>query len=106
MMEAVAHNYYRGRWPEEPIPAGEPTWLFYEADRLADAVLRTVDLCGDGRVARNSVALEQRLGDKCPSLIGCSLDEFFAHAELEEISREQFEEWWEKGVDTPFWFPR
>ena len=44
--------------------------------------------------------------DECPSLIDCSLDDFFAVADLDEISREQFEEVWTKGVDTPFWFVR
>jgi hypothetical protein len=106
MREIVAHDYYRGRWPEEPVPDGEPTWLFYEVDKLADAVLRTVDVFADGRVARNSVTLEQRYGDKCPSLIDCSLEDLFASGKLEETSREQFEEWWTKGMDTPFWFVR
>ena len=106
MTETVAHEHYRGRWPDEPVPDLEPTWLFYEVDKAADAVLRTVEVFADGRVARNSVALEQRHGDKCPSLMGCSLDDFFGVARLEGITREQFEEWWAKGVDTPFWFVR
>jgi len=106
MTEIVAHDYYRGRWPEEPIPDGEPIWLFYEVDKLADAVLRTVHVFADGRVARNSVVLEQRHGDQCPSLIDCSLGDLFDGGKLEEISREQFEEWWTKGIDVPVWFVR
>lgn len=100
------HHYYCGRWPEEPVPDGEPTWLFYEVDIEADAVLRTADVFADGQVARNSVALEERHGDKCSSLIDCSLECLFADGKLQEISHEQFEECWTKGVDTPFWFPR
>jgi len=106
MTEIVAHDYYRGRWPEELVPDGEPIWLFYEIARLADSVLRTVGVFADGRVARNSVELEQRHGDKCPSLIDCSLEDLFDGGKLEEISREQFEEWWTKGTDTPIWFVR
>jgi hypothetical protein len=106
MTKGEVRDYYRGRWPEEPVPEGEPIWLFYEVDKVADVVLRTVDIFPDGRVARNSVVLEQRHGDECPSLIDCSLGDLFANAKLEEISREQFEEWWVKGVDTPFWFVR
>jgi hypothetical protein len=69
-------------------------------------VLRTVHVFADGRIARNSIALEERHGDKCPSLIDGSLEPLFADGKLEEILREQFEKWWTKGVDTPFWFPR
>jgi hypothetical protein len=78
--------------------------LLYEVDRAADAVLRTVEVFADGRVARNSIALEERHGDKCRSLIGTSLDGLLPW--VEEITCEQFEEWWTKGVDTPFWFVR
>ena len=106
MSDTVVYDYYRGRWPQEQVPKGEPLWLFYEVDKVAGAVLRTVDVFPDGRIARNSVELEQRHGDECPSLIDCSLDDFFAVANLDEISREQFEEVWTNGVDTPFWFVR
>ena len=69
-------------------------------------MLRTVDVFPDGHMARNSVGLEQRHGDECRSLIDCPLNDLLAVSELDEISREQFEELWTKGVDTPFWFVR
>ena len=106
MSDTVVYDYYRGRWPQEQVPKGEPLWLFYEVDKAGGAVLRTVDVFPDGRIARNSVELEQRHGDECTSLIDCSLDDFFAVSDLDEISREQFEEVWTNGVDTPFWFVR
>ena len=104
MAETVVHEYYRGRWPDEPIPDGEPTWLFYEVDRAAGAVLRTVEVFADGHVARNSIALEERHGDKCLSLIDMPLDDLIPW--VDKITPEQFEEWWTKGKDTPFWFVR
>ena len=33
-------DYYRGRWPDEEIPPGEPEWFLYEVDPARDAVLR------------------------------------------------------------------
>jgi hypothetical protein len=104
MGEAVSREYFRARWPDAEVPPEEPLWLHYEIDSGADAVLRTVDVFADGRITRNSIELEQRHGDDCPSLIDCSLDEGFAGANLERIAREEFENLWEKGVDTPFWF--
>jgi hypothetical protein len=106
MSDTFVHGYYRGRWPEEQVPDGEPLWLFYEVDRVAGVVLRTVEVFPDGRIARNSVELEQQHGDECPSLIDCSLEDFFADADLDEMPREQFEDLWTKGVDTPVWFVR
>ena len=69
MREARRLGYYRGRWPDVEVPEGEPLWLLYEVDREAGAVPRTVEIFPDGRIARNSVALERRYGDDCPSLI-------------------------------------
>lgn len=106
MGDAVSSAYFRGRWPDAEVPSGEPLWLHYEIDFGADAVLRSVNVFADGSVTRNSVELEQRHAAACPSLIDCSLAESFARAKLEEITREEFEALWEKGVDTPFWFVR
>jgi hypothetical protein len=106
MGDTAPTAYFRGRWPDAEVPPGEPLWLHYEIDFGADAVLRSVDVFADGCITRNSIELEQRHGDACPSLIDCSLDEGFARAKLEEIPRETFEALWDKGVDTPFWFPR
>lgn len=106
MSAARRFEYLRGRWPGADIPQGEPEWLLYEVDRLADAVLRSVEIFPDGNVTRNSIELEQRNGDVCPSLMDDSLDQAFKDAPLEQIAGEEFETFWMKGVDTPFWFPR
>jgi hypothetical protein len=98
--------FYRARWPDSEVPADSPLWLHYEVSRSADAVLRTVDVFEDGRVNRNSIEIEQRNGDDCPSLIDCSLIEGFADVDLEEMPRAAFEALWKRGVDTPFWFVR
>jgi len=56
---------YRGRWPDPEVPPHEPTWL---TTRIADVVLRTVNVFADGRIERNSIALEERKGtDARPS---------------------------------------
>jgi hypothetical protein len=99
-------EYYRGRWPEPTVPKGEPEWSFYEISREQDAVLRAVDLYPDGKVTRNSIEIEQRHGDECPSLIDCSLNEGFAGADLITIDRGEFEQFWNRGTDVPFWFVR
>jgi len=53
-------EYYGGRWPDPDVPPDEPTWLYYEVNTVADVVLRTVDIFADGRIERNSIALEER----------------------------------------------
>lgn len=99
-------QYFRGRWPDEIVPDGEAEWCLYEISREKDAVLRTVELFADGRITRNSIEIEQRHGDACPSLIDTSLDDGFAGADLIEIDQATFEDYWRRGTDTPFWFGR
>ncbi|WP_447760225.1 hypothetical protein [Sphingopyxis panaciterrae] len=106
MKQAPFLAYFRGRWPEEEIPDGEPEWVRYETSYEQDAVLRAVNIYRDGRITRNSIEIEERNGDRCPSLIDCSLTEGFADAPLKEIDRDEFEEHWERGTDEPFWFVR
>lgn len=96
-------RHVRARWPEPEVPPGEPLWLHYELDVQADAVVRSVDLFSDGTITRNSIAIEERGGKPCPSLIDCPLAEGFAGVDLEEITREEFEQVWLKGRDKPFW---
>lgn len=96
-------RHVRARWPEPEVPPGEPLWLFYELDEQADAVIRSVDLFADGTATRNSIEIEERTGEPCPSLIDCSLADGFDGVELDEISGAEFEVVWEKGVDKPFW---
>ncbi|HEX4846749.1 MAG TPA: hypothetical protein VFV30_01275 [Novosphingobium sp.] len=97
--------YYRQRWPDAEVPADAPVWLHFEVSPSADAVLRTVEVFGNGSITRNSLAIEQRNGDHCPSLIDCSLAEGFEGMALEPIVAAAFEALWEQGVDAPFWFP-
>ena len=82
-----------------------PVSCFYEIDHDADAVLRSVEVFADGRVLRDSVDLEQRNRDSCPSLVDHSLAVAFADAPLEEITADAFGAMWAQGQDYPFWFP-
>ncbi|TIT34406.1 MAG: hypothetical protein E5W65_17365 [Mesorhizobium sp.] len=105
-MSENSYTYFRGRWPDDIVPEGEPLWLLYEVDEAADNVLRSVEIFPNGQVTRNSVGLEQRNGDHCPSLIDVSRREGMAEAKLEKISADMFEELYQIGADTPFWFVR
>lgn len=96
-------KHVRARWPDPVVPPGEPYWLLYEIDEQADAVVRTIDVFADRTVTRNSIEIEERRGKACPSLIDCSLAEGFNGVDAEEITREEFEEVWAKGVDELFW---
>jgi len=96
---------YRGRWPDPDVPLGEPTWLYYEIDTVADVVLRTVDVFADGRIERNSIALEERKGDRCPSLVEGPFMDTVRSAPLDPIPAVEFEELWQRGRDTPVLFP-
>lgn len=105
MSDTTALEYLRARWPDESVPVGAPEWLLYEIDRNMDAVLRIVELFGDGSITRNSVWIEQRSGQSCESLFEETLERAFEGAPLETITPQEFEACWERGVDTPFWFP-
>lgn len=99
----MATRHVRARWPDAEVPEGEPEWLLYELDEHADAVIRSVYLFADGAVTRDSIEIEQRHGEPCPSLIDTSLADGFAGVELAELSAEEFEQAWSRGVDQPFW---
>lgn len=101
----MPRSHFRARWPDADVPDGEPVWLLYEVDVEADTVLRTVEVYPGGKITRNSIELEQRKGDACPSLIDTSLAEGFKGVVTEDIAMQEFEELWIRGVDTPFWFP-
>jgi hypothetical protein len=96
---------YAGRWPDPEVPPDEPTWLYFEVDTVADVVLRTVDVFADGRIERNSIALEERKGDRCVSLVGGPFMETVRGVPLDQITALEFEDLWRQGTDTPFWFP-
>ena len=96
---------YGGRWSDPDVSPDEPTWIYYEVDTVADVVLRTVDVFADGRIERNSIALEERKGDRCPSLVEGPFIETVRSIPLDLITAIEFEELWQRGTDTPFWFP-
>lgn len=98
-------RHIRVRWPDDVLPAGEPEWLFYELEDAADRVLRSVELFPDGRVQRNSIEIEERNGDSCPSLWGVSVTEGLEGLSPAEISASEFEEAWRTGIDAPVWNP-
>ena len=98
--------YFRLPWPELEVPAGEPSWLYYEIDKEKNAVRRSIEVFPDGRVARNSIEIEARDGRPCPSLIDTSLAEGFVNGQPVEMSQDEFEDLWQQGVDTPFWNTR
>lgn len=106
MNQSQSPYYCRVRRPDAVVPEGEPQWLLYEMDKQADTVLRTVDIYADGKITRNSVDLEQRNGDACPSLIDTSIVEAFEGVEMETITSTEFEKFWLAGEDRPFWFVR
>lgn len=94
---------FRLPWPDTEIPAGEPSWLYYEIDKEKDAVRRSIEVFPDGRITRNSIEIEERDGRPCPSLIDVSLDEGFGDGEPLAMSLDEFEDLWRQGVDTPLW---
>lgn len=96
-------RHVRARWPDREVPAGSPEWLLYELDEKADAVTRTVELFQNGFIARNSIEIEESGGVPCPSLIDVSLAEGFDGIELDPITRDEFDQAWADGKDTPFW---
>ncbi|MGA0601334.1 hypothetical protein ACO2Q3_11590 [Caulobacter sp. KR2-114] len=65
-----------------------------------------MDIFDDGKVLRASIEIEERNGQPCPSLIDLSLAQGLGGAELEEMSADEFEAAWARGVDTPFWNAR
>jgi hypothetical protein len=106
MNQRSPFEYFRLRWPENVVPADSPVWLLYEVDRAEGAVIRTVEIYEDGRAYRNSIAIEERGGQNCPSLIGDSLSDGFAGTDPEMLTQSEFNRLWETGVDRPFWFPQ
>ena len=87
------------------LPVDLPLSYFYEIDHGADVVLRLAEVSSDGRTIRDSLDLEQRNGDLCPSLVDQPLAVAFADAPLEEITAAAFKILWQQGEDCPFWFP-
>ena len=97
--------YFRARWPDADVPSYEPVWLYYEVDTAADLVLRTIHVYADGRIERDSVAIEERHGDCCPTLVDGPFMPSVNEAGLDPTPSSTFGALWERGTDTPFWFP-
>lgn len=96
-------RHYRGRWPEPVVPPGEAEWGYYEVDPELDIVTRTVDLFADGQTQRNSIALEERNGVPCLSLVEGPFMETVRTVPLEAVAPEEFERLYQEAIDTPFW---
>ena len=95
----MALKHYKMRWPEHTVPAGEPTWLFYEVDFQTEDVLRLVELFEDGSSQRNSLALENQKGPTIKSLAPIRFRESIADHSYELISAEMFDELYADAVD-------
>jgi len=95
----MALKHYKMRWPDHTVPAGEPTWLFYEVDDQTEDVLRLVELFKDGSSQRNSLALENQKGPAVESLIRMSFFESIADHSYELISAEMFDELYADATD-------
>lgn len=64
-----------------------------------------VDVFADGHIGRDSIALEERKGDACPSLVDGPFLKIVDRILLDVVTSEDFEALWERGTDSPFWFP-
>jgi hypothetical protein len=94
-------TYIQVPWPENPVPEGEPVWLFYEVDEAQDNVLRSVERFADGRLVRNSTDLETRDGWPCVSLFHGSFRELTVEVPLQPFSGPEFEALWKYAQDKP-----
>lgn len=93
-------------WHDPDVRPDKQTWIYYEVDTVEDVVLRMVEVFADGRIERDSIALEERKGDRCPSLVeGPFMETVRGNPLGLRVTAIQFEELWQRGTDTPFWFP-
>jgi len=100
---AALIQYFRGRWPDEEVPEGEPVWFLYEVNATADSVLRTIEIFADGATIRNSIEIEAANGLSINSLIEGPFMQLVGDHWVEAISKREFENLWERGIDRPFW---
>lgn len=94
-------EHFRGRWPEQVVPEGEPTWLLFEVEVNEDRVLRTVDVFEDGSMQRNSIALEERDGYPCLSIVEGPFMPLVRKVALEKVPAALFEGLWNDAEDRP-----
>ncbi|UWQ80421.1 hypothetical protein K3725_05305 [Leisingera sp. S132] len=98
--------YFKCSWPEEPLPLGAPSWIFYEVIELTDVVTRTIELFPSGSAIRNSIKLAEREGPdlrtrEFRSLVHGSFLGFSKQG-LVQISKQEFNALWESAVDKPW----
>ena len=102
----LLHSYFKGQWPDNPVPKGEPQWIYYEVEVARDVVSRIVEQFVDGSFIRNSVDLAEREGSdqrdpKYRSLVqGPFLECMREH--LTPITSSEFGLLWGRSIDKPW----
>jgi hypothetical protein len=87
----------KGRWPENPVPSGEPDWIYGEVALDTDSVVRLVEVFADGRALRVSIA---RAGG--PSLVhGDFWTDDEVRRQLTPITQDEFARIWAAATDKP-----
>lgn len=98
--------YFKSLWPEDPVPIGEPSWIYYEVIEATDVVTRTVDVYSDGRALRNSIALAEREGpdQRAPEFRSLVYGAFLGYSRegLIPITKNEFLQLWDSARDTPW----
>lgn len=98
--------YFKGRWPEETVPKGEPCWTYYEVAVARDIVTRLVELLSDGHAVRNSIELTEREGDdqRGPEYRSLVHGPFlaFSRENLNPVSEGEFCLLWDSATDKPW----
>lgn len=100
------NSYFRGRWPEDPVPKGEPHSTYYEVDVDRDVVTRLIEQFADGSLFRDSIELAQREGPDLRdpenrSLVHGSFLEL-TDGQLEVIHSDEFAVLWSNATDRPW----
>ncbi|MCR9224420.1 MAG: hypothetical protein NXH70_10140 [Hyphomonas sp.] len=95
----MALKYYKLRWPDPAVPAGEPTWMLYEVEQQTDNVLRLVELFEGGSSERSSLALKNQNRPSVESLVSMRFTESIADHAYEIISAEMFNELYAAATD-------
>ena len=87
----------KGAWPENPVPSGEPAWIYSEVEVDTDCVVRMVEVFPDGRAIRDSIA----------RAVGTSLvhGDFWTdedvRRELTPVTEDEFAQIWASATNKP-----